>query len=214
MEKGLTWDRSPFRHVYTGIARTAKRAVSPEVIRDMRGLDLSMHPRLEMARDLFVLSFFLRGIPFVNLSMLRCSSIQDGYLRYRRRKTNRELRIKWERPMQEIVSRYHRDGSPYLLPIITDAAGDILRQYRNALHRMNIHLKKIGGMVDCPIGLTTYCARHGWASAARDMNVPLPVISEAMGHGSENTTRIYLKTLDNSVIDEANRTVMDAVRNG
>lgn len=98
-----------------------------------------------------------------------------------------------------------------LLPIISKPGRDERRQYLNGLHRVNNHLKLIGQVVGCPIKLTTYCARHGWASIARSMNVPLSVISESMGHGSESTTRIYLASLDDTVIDDANRMVINAI---
>ena len=113
MEKGLTTDRTPFRHVYTGVAKTMKRAVPAEVIRKIKGLDLTLQPALAQARDYFLLSFYLRGISFVDLSQLKTTDIQNGYLRYRRQKTGQQLEIKWEHQMQEIVRRHHREGSPY-----------------------------------------------------------------------------------------------------
>ena len=85
------------------------------------------------------------------------------------------------------------------------------RQYQNGLHRINAHLKIIGQLVGCPIKLTTYCARHGWASIARNLNIPLSIISESMGHTSESTTRIYLASLDNVLIDDANKMIIDAI---
>ena len=97
--------------------------------------------------------------------------------------------------MQEIVDRHHVEGSRYLLPILSEERGDIRKQYLNALHRMNVQLKKIGKLVNCPIPLPTYT----------------PSISQALGHDSEKTTRIYLNSLDNQVIDDANLTVIRAV---
>lgn len=70
---------------------------------------------------------------------------------------------------------------------------------------------KIGRMVECPIKLTFYVARHGWASIAKSQNVPVPVISEALGHDSEDTTRIYLALLDSSVVDKANSKVIRSI---
>ena len=85
------------------------------------------------------------------------------------------------------------------------------RQYLNASHVMNKRLQKIGRMVECPIKLTFYVARHGWASIAKSQNVPVPVISEALGHDSEDTTRIYLALLDSSVVDKANSKVIRSI---
>ena len=113
--------------------------------------------------------------------------------------------------MQEIVDCHHVKGSRYLLPILSEEGGDIRQQYLNALHRMNVQLKKIGKLVNCPIPLTTYTARHCWASTAYQLNVPTSSISQALGHDSEKTTRIYLSSLDNQVIDNANLTVIHAI---
>lgn len=212
VEKGMAEERRYlFKHVYTGVRKTAKRAISPAVIQRIKTLDLSSSPSMARSRDYFMLSFYLRGISFVDLSYLKTADLLGDHLCYHRQKTNQPLYIKWEEQMREIVRRYHVPGSPYLLPIISKPGRDERRQYLNGLHRVNNHLKQIGQMVGCPIKLTTYCARHGWASIARSMNVPLSVISESMGHGSESTTRIYLASLDDTVIDEANRMVINAV---
>lgn len=166
---------------------------------------------MAFARDLYLMSFDLRGISFVDLAMLETGQLKNGYLTYSRQKTRQKLEIKWEKQMQEIVDRHHVEGSRYLLPILSEERGDIRRQYLNALHRMNVQLKKIGKLVNCPIPLTTYTARHCWASAAYRLNIPTPSISQALGHDSEKTTRIYLNSLDNQVIDDANLTVIRAV---
>ena len=147
----------------------------------------------------------------VDLAMLETGQLKNGYLTYSRQKTRQKLEIKWEKQMQEIVDRHHVEGSRYLLPILSEERGNIRRQYLNALHRMNVQLKKIGKLVNCPIPLTTYTARHCWASAAYRLNIPTPSISQALGHDSEKTTRIYLSSLDNQVIDDANLTVIRAV---
>lgn len=211
VQEGLISDHAPFRRVYVGVDKTVKRAVSKEIISRMKNLDLTAQPELAVARDVYLLIFYLRGIPFGDLVRLETKQLQNGHLRYRRRKTNQELVIKLERPMWEIINRYHVDGSPYLLPFITDVNGNVRKQYLNALHRINAHLMKIGEMLKCPIRLTTYTARHGWASIARSLNIPISVISQSLGHESERTTRIYLDTLDNKLIDKANLAVINTV---
>ena len=113
--------------------------------------------------------------------------------------------------MQDLMNRYSNPDSPYLLPIITLPGCDERKQYLNAIHLMNAHLKAIGEKVKSPVRLTSYVARHGWASIAKSRNVPLSVISEAMGHDSESTTRIYLASLDSSVVDNANNKVIYSV---
>lgn len=210
VEQELVAQQNPFRHVFTGIGKTVKRAVPLKVIRRIRNIDLSHDPKMDYARDLFMFSFYTRGMSFIDMAYLKKKDLQNGILSYRRQKTGQQLFIKWERPMQEIVDKYNTEGSPYLLPIIRKC-GRERKQYINAAHLVNIKLKKMGKQMKLNIPLTTYVARHGWASIARSKNVPLSVISEAMGHDSENTTRIYLASLDTSMVDKANRLIMRAL---
>lgn len=208
VEKGLTCQRYPFRHVYTGVEKTVKRALSFESIRRIKHLDLSCFPQEEQARDLFLFSLYTRGMSFVDMSYLKKTELKAGVLSYRRRKTGQKLYIRWEKCMEEIVKKYNRKDSPYLLPVICQPGADERRQYKNALSRVNRQLKKIGKQLKLPVPLTLYVARHSWASIARSRNVPLSVISEAMGHDSEATTRIYLASLDTELVDKANKTVL------
>ena len=211
VEKGLTEQHNPFRHVYTGVEKTVKRAVPLKVIRQIRDTDLTLHPDMDYARDLFLFSFYTRGMSFVDMAFLKKKDLQNGILSYRRHKTGQQLFIKWEDPMREIVAKYDTSGTPYLLPIILDVEKDARRQYKNAAHLTNAKLKLLGRQLGLDIPLTTYVARHAWASIARSRNVPLSTISEAMGHDSENTTRIYLASLDTSVVDKANSLILKSL---
>lgn len=204
VEKGLTQQRLPFKDVYTGIDKTVKRAVPLNIIRQIREMDLSLFPSTDFARDIFMFSFYTRGMSFIDMAFLKKKNLQNGVLSYRRQKTGRRLSIKWEKPMQEIVDKYGIVDTPYLLPIIKDMDVDARRQYKNAAHLVNDKLKRLGEKLGLAIPLTTYVARHGWASIARSKNIPLPIISEAMGHNSEKTTLVYLASLDSSAVDEAN----------
>lgn len=103
VDEGITEQRTPFRHVYTGIDRTVKRAVGLATIRRIRDLDLSASPALDFARDMFLFSFYTRGMSFIDMAFLRKSDLHDGVLAYRRRKTGQLLRIGWERCMAEIA---------------------------------------------------------------------------------------------------------------
>ena len=140
---------------------------------------------------------------FVDMAYLKKSDLKNGILTYRRRKTGQQLTIKWEKCMEEIVTKYEdRSATQYLLPIITSPFANERIQYMNALSRVNVALKEVARL------LTMYCARHGWASIAKSKNIPLSVISEGMGHDSEETTRIYLASLDTSVVDKANSLIL------
>lgn len=211
VEQGLARRRDLFKHVYTGVARTAKRAVTARVMADIKHLDLVASPHLEFARDMFMFSFYTRGMSFIDMAYLRKADLHTGILTYHRHKTGQRLAIKWTAQMQEIVDRYCDDASPYLLPIINRAGENERMQYLTAIHVFNKRLARIGRMVGCPIRLTSYVARHGWASIARSNNISVSVISEAMGHDSEATTRIYLASLDTSPVDNANDVVMNSI---
>ena len=209
VEKELVEQRHPFKHVYTGIDKTVKRAVPLKAIKCIKELDLTLRPHLDYARDMFLFSFYTRGMSFIDMAYLKKSDLKNGVLTYRRKKTNQQLNIKWEKCMAEIVTKYiNRSATQYLLPIITTPLVNERIQYRNALCRINVTLKEIARLANLPIPLTMYCARHSWASVAKSKNIPLSVISEGMGHDSEETTRIYLASLDSNVIDKANSLIL------
>lgn len=209
LEKGLTNQRNPFKHVYTGVDKTVKRAIPLSAIKRIKNLDLSLQPNLEFARDMFLFSFYTRGMAFVDMAYLKKSSLQNGNLTYRRRKTGQLLVIKWEKQMQEIMDKYYTDSSsPYLLPILKYPYHDNHKCYRSILSGINRHLKVIAKLAEISTPLSMYCARHSWASAAKGNNIPLSVISEGMGHDSESTTQIYLASLDNTLVDRANAQIL------
>lgn len=211
VDKEMTIQRYPFKHVYTGIDKTVKRAVPLNIIRQIRDLDLSLYPVMDYARDIFMFSFYTRGMSFVDIAFLKKKDLQNGILSYRRHKTNQQLFIKWEKPMQELVDKYDTSGTPYLLPIIKNCDIDERKQYKDEAHRVNRNLKKIGRQLGLTISLTSYVARHGWASIAKSKNIPIATISEAMGHDSESTTRIYLASLDTAVVDKANSLILKSL---
>lgn len=207
VERGLTPQRYPFRHVYTGIGKTRKRAVTLDVIKRLKYLQLPLNSSLDFARDMFLFSFYTRGMSFIDMAYLKKKDLKDGVLVYRRRKTGQQLCIRWEKCMQDIIEKYPLTETGYLLPIIT-RQGDERRQYINAIHLVNCKLKEMPLHTFRALRLSMYVARHSWASIALRQHIPLSVISESMGHESESTTRIYLASLDNSVIDQANARIL------
>ena len=212
VEKELTQQRFPFKHVYTGVEKTVKRAVPLKVIKRIKEMDLSLNPPADFARDMFLFSFYTRGMSLVDMAYLRKKDLANGILSYCRRKTGQRLFIKWEKCMQEIVDKYDTEDSVYLLPIIKPHSKIEERmQYIYAGHNINRSLKAIGRELKLSLPLTMYSARHSWASIAKSKNVPLSVISEGMGHDSEATTRIYLASLDNMAIDKANSLILKSL---
>ena len=210
VEQGFVAQQNPFKHVYTGIDKTRKRAVSLDVVREIRDLNLTKKS-LVFARDIFLFSFYTRGMSFVDMAFLKKKDLQNGILTYRRHKTGQQLFIKWEKPMQELIDKYDTSDIPYLLPIIRNNGMDEWHQYQNEAHRINRNLKHIGKQMGLGIPLTTYVACHAWASIAQSKNVSLSVISEALGHDSEQTTRIYLVSLDASIVDTANSLILMSI---
>ena len=212
VEAGLTEQRHPFKSVYTGVEKTMKRAISLNDLKRIKGLDLSLKPNLDYARDMFLFCFYTRGMSFIDMAYLRKKDLQNGILSYRRRKTGQQLFIKWEMCMQEIVDKYDNPLSQYLLPIIKPLSEiDERKQYIYTAHNINRSLKVIGNQLGLSVSLTMYVSRHAWASIAKSKNVPISVISEGMGHDSEATTRIYLASLDTMAIDKANSMILKSL---
>ena len=207
VDQGFTADLHPFRHVYTGTAKTNKRAITIAEMKRIKRLELD-DPMLRYARDMFLFSFYTRGMAFVDMAYIRKDDVVGNILTYHRKKTGQQLTIRWERSMQEIADRYPSKSGYYLLPIIHTHNGKDRNQYRHVQTLINESLKTIGKMAKINSKLTMYVARHSWATIARQMGVPLNVISHGMGHSNEKTTEIYLKSVDMTIVDEANRNIM------
>ena len=226
---------NPFVNVYCGVDKTAKRAVGKACIRSIQQLNIPLKladvnrrdgkraygkywentlRHLELTRDLFIFSFCMRGMAFVDMAFLRKSDISEGHVRYARRKTHQHIVVRLEPMMLTIIERWHTDGS-YVFPIITEEHDVAIayRQYQNKLTLYNRHLKTLGQLLG-GIRLTSYVSRHSWASTAHAENVPLSIISQSMGHDSERTTRIYLQELDTAVLDRTNSLLLGAVFEG
>lgn len=211
VEDGIIENRNPFRHVYTGVDKTVKRALPLQMIKKIRALDLSLIPELDFARDMFMMSFMLRGMSFIDMAYLRKTDLANGYITYRRRKTGQQLIIKWTKEMQILLDKYPENSSIYLLPIIRTTVRNERSTYRNMGYNINHNLKRIAEKVGIAMPLTLYVARHSWASVAKSKGIPLSVISEGMGHDSETTTQIYLASLDTSIVDKANSIIIKSL---
>lgn len=200
VECGIVQQDYPFKGVFTAISRTHKRALPFKVIRELKHLDLSYCKKLSFARDMFLLSFYMRGIPYIDMAHLKKSDVTGEHIHYVRHKTGQSMSIKLEPCIKDIIGRWQRYTlGDILVPILTPYSN-----YESALRLQNIRLKKISQEMSLSVPLTSYVPRHSWASFAKHNGVPLQVISEGMGHENEETTRIYLASLDQSVIDRAN----------
>lgn len=194
---------NPFADVYTGNDRTEKRNVNKFVVQQLINLDLSHSRGLEFARDMFLFSFLTRGMPFVDMAYLRWSDIKGKTLTYCRHKTGQQIKQTIDPQAMRIIEHWHVAGSAMVFPILDTTAdeGDIYRQYRSALSLHNKRLRKISAMIGDDVHLTSYVARHTWATMAWECGVPLVEISIVLGHTSERTTRIYLDVWDSPRLD-------------
>ena len=204
IEDGYVDNKKPFKKVYTSSEKTIKRAISLNHIRKLKNMDLDNSSSKCFARDMFLFSFYTRGMSFIDMAFLQKKNLKNGILTYRRKKTGQKLSIRWEACMQKIMEQYSLSNSLYLLSIIKNPDSDVRKQYYNALALINRNLKEIGNELGLSLPLTMYVARHSWASIARKEGIPISVISEGMGHDSETTTQIYLATLETNIIDKAN----------
>ena len=211
--EGLLSNRNLFSHVRLSYVKTTKRAISEKELKVIANLELPEHSTMAFARDIFMFSFYMRGMPFVDIAYLRKTDLKNGMWTYCRRKTNQCLMVEWEKAQQKILDRYahQTENGPYLLPIINKEDGTEYLQYQRMQTNINRALKKIGEMAELKMPLTTYVARHTWASVARDMNIPISIISEGMGHNSIKTTQVYLNSIDISRINEANKRIIKRI---
>lgn len=200
---------NPFVDVYTGVDKTHKRAVSESVISQLYKLDLFAGTQLAMTRDIFIFSYCTRGMAFVDIAYLKKCNIRNGVICYARRKTGQHLSIRIEPAIKKIIDRYSCYTSTYVFPILTTSEPkQAYEEYRLAINNYNRLLRKLAEMLPSGCKLTSYTSRHSWATAARNHNVPISVISAGMGHTSEQTTQIYLKSIEDNEIDNANASML------
>ena len=204
-------DRKPFAHSFTKTPPTAKRALTAENIHQIVAAT-TVTEEEALARDLFLFSFYTRGMSFVDIAFLEKGSLKDGQLIYKRKKTGKELRVAWRPCMQEIADRHPSLDGKHLLGIVNqNVVTDVRKQYHYRQCRVNKALQKFTRRIGIPMKVTMYCARHSWATIAKEKNIPISVISDSMGHNSEKITRIYLKSINDDVIDRYNDMLIEAI---
>lgn len=202
-----------FSFVFTGYEPTAKRAISPALIRRLANLDLEDKPQLRFSRDMFLLSFYLRGIPFVDLIHLRKTDVKYNTIYYYRQKTKQQLVVHIEPYAALILKKYRNKeaSSPYLLPILSLTGEGRYRQYKSALRLYNEHLHQLSKTLHLSIPLTSYVARHSWATTAKRKGIPISLISESLGHTSEKVTHVYLASFNDNAMSKANRKIIETI---
>ena len=200
--------RTAFDNVFKGHTATSKRAITKEDLGRLMRMKLPEKSPLRLARDLFLFSLYALGMPFVDVAFLRKDQIADGYISYQRRKTRQPVRVKVEPQMQCIIDRYLRHDSPYVFPILKEGTE---AEYEQALNQHNRRLHRLSAVAGLSRRLTSYVARHSWASMAYSENVDLPVISKAFGHTNTKTTMVYIRGIDDQRIDQANHRLLSLI---
>ena len=208
-----------FRYVYTGTRAEHQRALETgDVEKIFAGLILlsGVNPAMQRARHFFILMFLMRGIPFVDLAYLRKSDLHGNVITYRRRKTGRPLSVTLTNEAMRIVRMYMNQDvhSPYLFSFLRSPEGtmEAYREYQLALRSFNRQLLILGELFGIPDRLSSYTARHTWATTAYYCEVHPGIISQAMGHSSITVTETYLKPFQNKKIDEANKLIIDFIK--
>ena len=168
-------------------------------------LDVSKEENLQLYKDLFMFSFYNRGMNFVDMAFLKVKNIESGRINYTRQKTGQHFSIKVTDKSKSIIDKYNdlKEPESYIFPIIYRKGNEYL-DYRNAMRLMNKKLKKISELLNLDVPLTTYVSRHSWATIAKKSGVATAVISEGLGHTTEEITQVYLDSVENDVLDDAN----------
>lgn len=202
---GLCTDKEyPFVKVSTRPAKTVKRAISREDMEAIANLSLEGNYKMELSRDLYLFSFYAQGMSFVDVVFLKKGNIVGETIIYNRHKSKQLIQIVITPQMNQLMKKYAGNGE-YIFPIIdVNNPQSVYHQYRLALTNINRHLQKIELSLGIQKRITTYTARHTWATLAHDYGAPISVISAGLGHTSEEMTRVYLKELDSKVLNQVN----------
>ena len=202
-----------FKGVYTGVQSKTKRALPPEVMAKlMEEQTMKEHPEYKW----FVLMFLLRGIPFIDLAHLRKCDFNGSMITYHRHKTKKELNVSIpDEAMSIILRSLDTTSSPYLFPILDGNirnGKEAYKNYQSELRKFNYRLSTLSKELGNGIKLSSYTARHTWATTAYHQKMPIGIISCALGHSSIKVTEAYLKPFGNSELSEANRVIISYVK--
>lgn len=200
--------KHPFLHLKLKREVTIKKPLSSAKIEKIASADFSDDPGLALRADLSIFSFMAFGMPFIDMIHLKKSNIQGNEIVYNRHKTGTQIRMEITTGMRHIIRKYNND-SEYVFPLMSEPT--TYRQYKGMLSAYNKSLKAIGRLLKIHPNLTSYVMRCSWAAEAQRRHIPISVISQALGHTSEKTTRCYLNQLDQSELNNANRTITKSI---
>ncbi|MEN0047330.1 MAG: site-specific integrase [Bacteroidota bacterium] len=210
-QKHIAKEFYPFDDYKIKTEKTRKRAISQDDLAKIKDFE----PRTsleERSKDYFFLSFYMMGISFMDMAFLKMENIVNGRIEYKRKKTARLYSIPISEPLLKIIKKYSAGKSKkdFILNIITsDDPEQRIKQARNALKRYNKTLKNIAKSCGIEANLTSYVARHSYATIAKYKGVPTAVISEALGHSSEEVTQVYLDSFEKEVLDKYHQMIIE-----
>lgn len=194
--------------------KTAKRAISKAEIEKIVRLKLKSE-NLNLARNLFLFSFYCRGMNFADIAYLKWKDISQHTMTYYRQKTKELFKIELLPPALKILAFYKPETfttkERYVFPIFSESHSTpqmLFNRRVKMLRAVNMNLKTIAEKVCIDIELTTYVARHSYATIMKKQGISTTIISQALGHDSEKTTQVYLESFENSVLDEASKVIL------
>lgn len=210
-QKRISKEFYPFIDYKIRIEKTRKRAINQADLQKIK--EFQPNTSLEIrAKDYFFMSFYMMGISFIDMAFLKLENIVNGRIEYRRKKTKRLYSIPISEPLKIIIRKYTEGKSKtdFILNIIrSDNPEQQLKQAKNALKRYNKTLKRIGQTCEIEANLTSYVARHSYATIAKRKGVPTAIISEALGHSSEDVTQVYLDSFEKEVLDKYHQMIIE-----
>lgn len=189
--------------------KTQKRAIAKtEVLKFTKEVDnIGKRQYVQLSKDIFIFSYLCGGINFTDIANLTKANITNGRLHYIRQKTGKLIKLGISEEAMQIIKKYESESKGYLFPILNTNIHKTPLQKQNRIHKMlgkiNKNLKLIAAQLNVDANMTTYVARHSFASVLKKSGVSIALISEALGHSDLSTTQVYLDSFDNEQIDTA-----------
>ena len=189
--------------------KTQKRAIAKtEVLKFTKEVDnIGKRQYVQLSKDIFIFSYLCGGINFTDIANLTKVNITNGRIHYIRQKTGKLIKLGISEEAMQIIKKYESESKGYLFPILNANIHKTPLQKQNRIHKMlgkiNKNLKLIAAQLNVDANMTTYVARHSFASVLKKSGVSIALISEALGHSDLSTTQVYLDSFDNAQIDAA-----------
>ncbi|WP_293713394.1 phage integrase SAM-like domain-containing protein [uncultured Parabacteroides sp.] len=206
-----------FGGVYTKVESKVKRALTEEQMQTLSKANFDLLPEdIKCVLAWFLLMFMFRGMPFIDLAHLRKSDVKGKMIVYCRHKTGKQIEVGIPREAMRLFEEFRNKNpaSPYLFPILSRELRNewqLYRCYLEALRNFNRKLVKIGKLLLPGVKISSYTARHTWATLSFYMGTPLGIISQALGHSSVRVTETYLKPFGNKKMDDANNQLLQRI---